>query len=68
MATKKSATNSKRTKKTSSSEHPKVKMLIIPEHNLTAVYSWLESERMTMPYNETRACLKLLAAAKPFEE
>ena len=67
MADKKKPTKSKVSKKASSPEQPKVKMLIIPEHNLQTVYKWLDSERMTMPYNETRAILNLLAAAKPFE-
>lgn len=40
-------------------------MLIIEEQNLRALADWLNSDRMLMPQNEVRNCLKLINTAIP---
>lgn len=41
-----------------------VKMCVLPEENLRAVYDWLESDQMTMPHNQVMKCLQLLGVAQ----
>lgn len=52
-----------KTEKVAQEETP-VQMCVIPEQNLRAVYNWLESDTMIMPYSQVKKCLELLGVAK----
>ena len=43
-------------------------MLMIEESNLRAVCEWLNNDRMLMPQNEVRNCLKLINTAIPYKK
>jgi len=48
--------------------NPPVRMCLIPEANLIALYKWLNSDTMSLPQNEVRAYLKLIADARLVED
>jgi len=64
MAKKQSEKKSVEKIEKSAQEEAPVQMCLIPEQNLRAVYNWLESDGMIMPYSQVKKCLELLGVAQ----